>query len=663
MNYLKKLYGILIACILFSNLNSQISKGGLPYSFKNGHIISLNSHIISPPSNNEIQSAATNDKTSYKVGILLNSSISLINNGKWIQNSDGSRSCFLKIESSYALGLSLYFKEFFLPEGSELFIYNENKKHIIGKFNSITNNINQLTHTQIVQGDKIIIEYYEPKNTIETLKVEIEKIGYYFRGFEDYLNPFQSFNDNTSVSNRADFCQVDVACSPENIGWSEQIDAVVHFTYTDPNFIYVCSGSVINNTNQDCKPYILTAWHCGEPTANLNLNGYTWYWNYQKTSCQPNSNSSNPSKGNQTMINGMVKATSGSGTLNNPPASNQVAGSDFTLIELNSAIPTTYNAFYAGWDRGNLSSSGVGIHHPDGSAKKISTYTSNLSSTTYNGGAFNAHWNVYWTATINGHGITEGGSSGSPLFNQNKRIVGQLSGGTTFCSTPNTPDLYGKFSTNWTNNGTSAQSQLEPWLDPNGINLSYLEGTYSPCGGNSLGCDISLFTDSITEGEVLDFYGSTNANSANWSWNFDVAGLGGVTPTSSNNQNPTSILFSNSGLFDVRLTVTSGQSNCTVDTVIKVIPIDNTGILNSHFEEILIFPNPNNGVFTITSKNISSINGGIYNQLGQSVLKFENLKSSSGQFEFNLKTMKPGWYFLKLKNHPEFFYKIIISNN
>ena len=77
----------------------------------------------------------------------------------------------------------------------------------------------------------------------------------------------------------------------------------------------------------------------------------------------------------------------------------------------------------------------------------------------------------------------------------------------------------------------------------------------------------------------------------------------------------------------------------------------------------MIFPNPNNGVFTITSKNMSSLNGEIYNQLGQSVLKFENLKSTSGQFEFNLKNMKAGWYFLKLENHPEFFYKIIISNN
>ena len=50
-----------------------------------------------------------------------------------------------------------------------------------------------------------------------------------------------------------------------------------------------------------------------------------------------------PSKGNQTMINGVVKATSGSGTLNNPPSSNQVAGSDFTLVELNTSIPSSYN--------------------------------------------------------------------------------------------------------------------------------------------------------------------------------------------------------------------------------------------------------------------------------------------------------------------------------
>ena len=78
--------------------------------------------------------------------------------------------------------------------------------------------------------------------------------------------------------------------------------------------------------------------------------------------------------------------------------------------------------------------------------------------------------------------------------------------------------------------------------------------------------------------------------------------MGGVSPSTSNNQNPSSILFSNSGLFDVSLTVTSGQSSCIVDTVIKVIPIDNTGVANADLRGILIFPNPNNGIFSITSK-------------------------------------------------------------
>ena len=600
-------------------------------------------------------------RQAYCIGILRTTDLSLSKNGTWIQNRDGSRSCYLKIKSAGAKGLSVYFKNFIIPEGAELFIYNENKKHVIGKFNSATNNINKLTHTQVIQGDVIILEYYEPQNSTTNLKIELDKIGYYFRGFEDYFEPFLPHNQPTST--RADFCQVDVACAPENIGWSEQIDAVVHFTYTDPNYIYVCSASVINNTNQDCTPYILTAWHCGEPTANLNLSGYTWYWNYQKTSCQPNSNSSNPSKGNQTMINGMVKATSGSGTLNNPPTSSQVAGSDFTLIELNSSIPSSYNAYYAGWDRNNLITSGVGIHHPDGSAKKISTFNGNLTTTSYNNVALNAHWNVYWDATTNGHGITEGGSSGSPIFNQNKRIVGQLSGGTTFCSSPNSQDLYGKFSSNWTSNGSSPQSQLEPWLDPAGINVNNLDGTYFPCGGSSLNCIIGLYTDSINEGELIDFFGATNSNSSSWSWNLDVNGLGGVTPSTSNVQNPSNVLYSNSGIYDVRLTVSSGQSNCVVDTIITVLSLNNTGISTIDYEEIKIFPNPNNGCFSVKIPSIKSLSGGIYNHLGHKVETFKSSDLRNNTFEFNFTEMKAGLYFIRLDNYPNFSHKIIISKN
>ena len=161
-------------------------------------------------------------------------------NGTWINHANGSKSGF---KNKVNLLLDYVFDNFSIPEGAEMFIYNSNKKHLIGKFNSTTNSNNLLTHTQVVEGEVITIEYFEPSYASGNLKIDIHKLGYIFRGFEDYLEPFTE-KSSTFVPKVAEFCQVDVACSPENIDWSEQIDAVVHFTYTDPNYIYVCSSSL-----------------------------------------------------------------------------------------------------------------------------------------------------------------------------------------------------------------------------------------------------------------------------------------------------------------------------------------------------------------------------------------------------------------------------------
>ena len=662
MNYTKINLISILSILFFGSYQCQISQGGTPYSFTENINTPINEYLIEAPSFKEIEFAKIDEKQTYKVGIIQSTNLSLIKNGTWINHSNGSKSGFLKIRCKAAIGLSLFFEDFSIPEGAEMFIYNSNKKHLIGEFNSITNSNNLLTHTQVIEGEVITIEYFEPSYSTGHLKIEINKVGYIFRGFEDYLEPFKSKTTSFSPKS-AEFCQVDVACSPENIGWTEQIDAVVHFTYTDPNYIYVCSSSVINNSSQDCTPYIFTAWHCGEPTANQNLSGYTWYWNYQKTSCQPNANASNPSKGNQTMINGVVKATSGSGILNNPPASNQVAGSDFTLVELNTNIPSTYNAYFAGWDRSNsLVSSGVGIHHPNGSAKKISTFNSSLASSSYNGGAFNAHWEVYWDATSNGHGVTEGGSSGSPIFNQDKRIVGQLSGGGSICSNPDWySDEYGKFSTSWTSNGSSNGAQLEPWLDPMSLNINSIDGTYPPGGASSLNCIIGLYTDSVDQGNPMDFFGGSNSGTASYSWDFDINGLGGVSPTTSTAQDPGGVIFNNSGNFNVQLTVISGQGVCTKDTLIKVS--SNTGVNNYGNYPKMVFPNPNNGIFNL-DLNISDYKklgkGFIFNSIGELALEID--LNSSNNLTINLKDNGPGIYYLKFEKKPFKSLKIIVLN-
>ena len=556
-------YFVIISLFSFG----QISEGGTPFSFKNPVPIKINESVLAPPNERIISELSTDSESIYYVGAKLQVSLNSFENGTWISNADGSRSWFLKITSQDAIGLSLNYKNLIIPDRAELFLYNESKNHVIGKFTSKRNFQNPITHTQIIEGNTTIIEYYEPAGCESTFNLEIESIAYYFRGFEDYLAPYKK----NSGGSRAEYCQIDVACS-EGYNWTEQIDAVVHFTLYFNGGYGVCSASVINNTNQDCKPYILTAWHCGNHTANQNLSGYTWYWNYQKSNCQPNNNGSNPSKGNQTMLNGAVRSTSGSGTLNNPPSnSNQLAGSDFTLVELATNIPESYNAYYAGWDNSNSTvTSGVGIHHPNGSAKKISTFNTNLQSHSYNGGAPNAHWAVTWAPTTNGHGVTEGGSSGSPIFNQVGRIVGQLSGGSSYCNLPYQGDSYGKFSSNWDENGSNSASQLEPWLDPAGLNSSTLDGTYFPC--NSITCSAAASNNSVSEGSSIDFNGVSSDPNVTWSWNFDVNGIGGVSPSTSNLQNPSNIIFNNEGVHNISLTVSNGSQNCTSNLQITVSP-------------------------------------------------------------------------------------------
>lgn len=626
---------------------SQISEGGKPYSFTHRTNIQIQELQIPAPSVSEIQAAVNTNKSKYSVGILKSVYLNAENAGTWVQYPDGSKSWFLKITCKDAIGLTLHYNNLFIPQGSSLFLYNENKNHIIGKFTSSRNFNNPITHTQIVEGESTIIEYHEPKGTKEKLSISINQLGYIFRGFEDYLSHFNSEKLNNLT--KADPCQVDVACSPENNGWSAQIDAVVHFTFIQQNYIYVCSASVINNTAQDCTPYILTAWHCGDHTANQNLSGYTWYWNYQKTSCQPNNNGTNPSKGNETMVNGTVRSTSGSGTLNNPPGNNQLAGSDFTLIELSNNIPTSYNAYYAGWDRSNSSaSSGVSIHHPAGSAKKISTFTNSLSNATYNGGAYNAHWAVNWSATTNGHGVTEGGSSGSPIFNQSKRIVGQLSGGSSTCNFPNYSDLYGKMSENWTSNGTSNGAQLASWLDPTNSNATYMDGTYAPCGTSSLSCSISQTANSINSGGTVNFSGNSSSSNNTWSWNFDVSGIGGASPSTSSSQNPNNITFNNSGIYDIQLTVTSGGQTCTSTSTVSVTNNTTCPQLNNvqTGQALTVYPNPNgwgyisgwNSYGDISKAELFTLSNNNYNVIKSfSVyLAYINSVSSNATVDFNI---------------------------
>ncbi len=162
------------------------------------------------------------------------------------------------------------------------------------------------------------------------------------------------------------------------------------------------------------------------------------------------------------------------------------SGSDFLLLEAEDAINASWNPFWLGWDATtDAHTGGVGIHHPAGDEKKISTYTGNAqNSSQWNG--MSTHYRVVWSGTESGWGVTEGGSSGSPLFESGGKVIGTLTGGGSFCNSvqpggQTQPDYYGRMNYHWTSNPGPASEELKTWLDPNNTGALTLEGSYSPC--------------------------------------------------------------------------------------------------------------------------------------------------------------------------------------
>ena len=202
--------------------------------------------------------------------------------------------------------------------------------------------------TQLVEGDVVILEYYQPaEQTIEPL-ISISEVSYNYRGMEFQSNP----EDGGSL-----YCMININC-PEGDNWQNEKKGIVKQYMKIGWSYYLCSGTIINNTEQDLTPYVLTAWHCGEGATASDYNQWIFYFNYESSTCTgnwgPNSNS----------MTGCDKRAEGSYT----------TGSDFLLLELKYNVPTSYNTYFNGWDRTNIGAdSGVNIHHPAGAIKQIST--------------------------------------------------------------------------------------------------------------------------------------------------------------------------------------------------------------------------------------------------------------------------------------------------
>ena len=474
-NYLFTLISLLLFAIGIINpelLSAQISEGGTPSSFQYNNRLKSSLPIKQIPIDFSVEDLKMVDEwqvsqgAPLKIGVFIDTDLSIDTDGHWTALPNGKYIWQLRIQAKEALALMLSFKEFYIPEKGKLYIYNADKTHLIGAFTHQTNPSTSEYATEFISGDDIILEYETDNRTNQLPRLSIDGIGYGY----NHLSITQT-KDGVGPGSSGS-CMVNINCSEGN-AWQTEKNGVCLITFTVNNYIYYCSGSVVNNTAEDLKPYVLSAYHCididSTAISQKDLNKSIFYFHFERTGCE-----------NKSTV-AAYKTMVGCKKVAHTPLN---GGSDGLLLLLNDSIPENYNVYYNGWDRSDkAATSGVGIHHPSGDYMKISTFKKAATSYTWFSdntfGASKAHWNVTFNSTINGHGVTEGGSSGSPLFNQNRLIVGTLTGGNSSCNYPEGTNYYGKLYYHWDQYSKADTARMDIYLDPIQSGVTQLAGRYA----------------------------------------------------------------------------------------------------------------------------------------------------------------------------------------
>lgn len=258
----------------------------------------------------------------------------------------------------------------------------------------------------IVPGDRMTIEVVTPgdapgANLIDTIS--------HILPLQDLAAEQSCYSDPT--------CFDDGNAVKKGVGW---------IWLADPWGTFICTGSLLSDVSGSLAPYFLTANHC--MNSQQEADAIVVVWNYHTSTC----NGSVPNPLN-------LPKSSGSQMLAHS------SQSDFALFLLDEDPPA--GTTYLGWTTDPLASGEdiTVVHHPDGAWKRI-TFGDQVGGNTN-------FWEVRYT-----DGSTEGGSSGSPLFNDDMLVVGQLYGGSAWCTNMSGTDDFGKFSRSWT-------LGIEPWLN------------------------------------------------------------------------------------------------------------------------------------------------------------------------------------------------------
>ena len=380
--------------------------------------------------------------------------ISADTDGIWDVLPDGTQTWTLRVDVPGAQGTSIEFTNLDLPEGSALLVRGADG--IVQVWEGKGPNGNAYLQTPIVEGSFAEVQYVAPAGVAGAPGIMISTVSHLYR-----LGGLAPAAEDRPADERVDNpCHEDVMCHSPDVIARDSVGAMFF------SGGFVCSGALLADADPNTqKGWFLTANHC--LSTQSAVNSLTVYWKYQKPTCA----GITPSIGTRPQSQGGTLIASSSQT-------------DFTFIRLASDPYFPNNAAgsptFAAWTTTSpaLASDVYGIHHPNFEYKRYSEGNTTLSGQT---SCFPTSFFYYGDWTL---GMTEGGSSGSPLFNANWEVVGQLYGAcliaTPACNNPAQWNwVYGRFNQTYLQNPAVATS-LTTITPDDGFEDNDTSGTPAP---------------------------------------------------------------------------------------------------------------------------------------------------------------------------------------
>ena len=406
-----------------------------------------------------------------------------VSKAEWRVLSNGWRGWSAQISSPGALGLRVHLEALALPPGSRIFVYaSTNAAANPTVISPETVRTNTEVWAPTIFSDSVVVEAQVPPGAdVSSPAFSVTGVSHIYRLPAPKVL-------------KVGGCEKDVTCYP---AWANEAAGVALIDFLDGGVEFVCTGCLLSDgfTNSPAN-FFLTAHHCiTSPAVASTMEAF---WFFQTSTCNgvPPDLTTVPMTG----PGATLLATS--------------TRSDFSFLLLNTNPPDGVE--FLGWTTAlpTDTETVTVIHHPMGDYKRISFG--------HVAGANPNFWFVQWFA-----GVTEEGSSGSPLLNANHQVIGQLFGGSSSCANPSGMDQFGRFDVTY--------KTIQRWLNP-------VKGTYTGLFAQTSGpSPQSAGAFTLTATPKSTFTGSVQIGNARYSMHgqFDNNGFAQVPIKGRNLPSPT----------------------------------------------------------------------------------------------------------------------------